>query len=455
MSGLIDSTFSTINIDSALSAVMENKLLLAAAPAIAIGTLSIGSRVVMGAMALGCKGASSIVNYIDGDLSEAINDTADELLSLAKRSFTLELQVAAGLTALTVAGIAISEFLFTQPEVTRLDKVTDFIGLTTPQYSNMEHITNFIGLTVPVTRTDHVIAAASWVGEKIGNAYEYVPSPRNVFDGYIAVCRTIDMICIEIIMAPFVITKYAIMGTVYAIMGTAFAAKVIAIASLKALILPLRVMFFCADKVNALYQSLPTAETIAYVAAWPFETTFKIITWPVITAYHIVTWPFITAYNIAAWPIIQAQYVANQIYEFVQNCIVWPFVAVKNMIFSPIETLGHVSEGLRDIVEQIKSVVTFLELDDSISQIVAWPINIVSWPFVKAYNIITFPIYLAGEIAEFIKNCFVWPVVAVTDAVFSPVETVRYVVVDGIGGALQAIVEGIRSLSTAISNLDF
>lgn len=424
MSGLIDSALSAINIDSsALSAIMENKLLMAAAPAIAVGTLSIGSRVAMGAMALGCKGASSVVSYIDGDLSEAINDTADELMSLAKRSFTLELQVGLGLTALTVAGIAISEFLFTQPEVTRLDKVTDFIGLTTPQYSNLEHITNFIGLTAPITRTDQVIAAASWVGEKIGNAYEYVPSARNVLDGYIAVCRTIDMICLEIIKAPFVITKYAVLGTAavikYTLLGTAALTKFTLIASLKGIALPFQIMFFCADKVNAFYQCLPTAETVVHVAALPFTTTFKIITWPFTTAYHIVTWPFITAYNIVSWPIIQAQYLATQIYDFA--------VAAKNAIFSPIETLGYVYEGLRDIVEKIQSVVTFLELDDSISQIVSWPFktayNIVAWPFVKTYNFVTYPLYLAGEIAEFIKDCFVWPVVAVKDTIFSPRET--------------------------------
>lgn len=99
MSGIF-STLSSIN--------WNNKYLLAASPAIVIGTLSIGSRVAYGIGALGCKSLSAIVDIIDSEVARDMDLAADSLKRRAFRSFSYELKTTAYLTAVTVTGIGLA-----------------------------------------------------------------------------------------------------------------------------------------------------------------------------------------------------------------------------------------------------------------------------------------------------------------------------------------------------------
>jgi hypothetical protein len=99
--------------DKALHAVgLKNRAFLIAAPAVAVGVLSIGSRVGAGLAALGCKGASKVAEYADKkDLSESLNNAKDACMAFATRSVKKELAAAAVLTGVAAAGFGVAKLM--------------------------------------------------------------------------------------------------------------------------------------------------------------------------------------------------------------------------------------------------------------------------------------------------------------------------------------------------------
>jgi hypothetical protein len=78
-----------------------------AGPALAVGVLSIGSRVTMGAMALGCKGLSKVADFAGKkDLSQSLNNAKNSLIAGATSTKTLKAELGAAI-ALTAGAAGI------------------------------------------------------------------------------------------------------------------------------------------------------------------------------------------------------------------------------------------------------------------------------------------------------------------------------------------------------------
>lgn len=79
---------------------------LIAEPAAITFAISIGARVTMGGLALGCNGLSKVADYAGKkDLSESLNNLKNNLVNLATHNFKIELLIAGGLAAITAAKI--------------------------------------------------------------------------------------------------------------------------------------------------------------------------------------------------------------------------------------------------------------------------------------------------------------------------------------------------------------
>lgn len=79
---------------------------LIAQPVAMTFAVSIGARVTMGGLALGCNGLRKVADYAcKKDLSEGLNNLKNNLINLAIHNFNIELLVASSLSAITAAKI--------------------------------------------------------------------------------------------------------------------------------------------------------------------------------------------------------------------------------------------------------------------------------------------------------------------------------------------------------------
>lgn len=154
--------------NATLAAMNENKLLLAAVPAVGVGAC-LGYRVTMGAVGLGCKALSSVADvagnkFLSSILSAGIDKLGDSFLSRATDNVTKELKVALGLTALTIAGLGAST-LIVQPELSSWNKFTNYVGLTTPP-THLDQVKEFLIAAKPVCE-QNLKKAAKWASVQL------------------------------------------------------------------------------------------------------------------------------------------------------------------------------------------------------------------------------------------------------------------------------------------------
>jgi hypothetical protein len=154
--------------NATLVAMNENKLLLAAVPAVGVGAC-LGYRVTMGAVGLGCKALSTVADvagnrFLSSILSAGIDKLGDNFFSRATSDFTRELKVAVGLTALTITGLGASTLLV-QPELSSWNKFTNFAGLTTPP-THLDRLKDFIIAAKPVCE-QNLKKAAKWASVQL------------------------------------------------------------------------------------------------------------------------------------------------------------------------------------------------------------------------------------------------------------------------------------------------
>jgi hypothetical protein len=100
----------------------DRRILWAVSPAIAVGALSIITRVTTGAFAFGYKNLGSLIYLDDPETRKEVDETADYIMSYATRGFGLELKAGLGLTAISAGVIGLSVILGV-PLVDAKDKV--------------------------------------------------------------------------------------------------------------------------------------------------------------------------------------------------------------------------------------------------------------------------------------------------------------------------------------------
>lgn len=160
--------------DITLSAMNNNKYLIAIVPAVGI-SISLGSRIVLGLMGLGCKIASKVNEvvgnkFLDKLISKGAETAGDELLFRATTDFKRELKIGATLAALTAAGIGVS-VLLEQPEYAawkEFVKVDELKAFAKPYLKTLE---TTIEQAKPIVHENYNYAIA-WTKAKLASLQE-------------------------------------------------------------------------------------------------------------------------------------------------------------------------------------------------------------------------------------------------------------------------------------------
>jgi hypothetical protein len=91
----------------------ENLALITITPLVAVALLSIGTRVVSGAVGLGAKAVSEVANLasrVTTTIDQSMDYAGDQFISYSKRSINEDLKLAVSLTAATLTGVALFKF---------------------------------------------------------------------------------------------------------------------------------------------------------------------------------------------------------------------------------------------------------------------------------------------------------------------------------------------------------
>lgn len=90
-----------------------NLAIIAISPLMVVGALSVSTRVLSGALGLGAKAVSEAANLatrVTTAIDQNMDYAGEQLISYTKSSINEELKLAIGLTAATLAGVALSKF---------------------------------------------------------------------------------------------------------------------------------------------------------------------------------------------------------------------------------------------------------------------------------------------------------------------------------------------------------